>query len=94
MGGAGSHPWLYGAIGGAQFGLALFILIRFGILPLTVGVFVSEILLAVPLTPDFSSWHAGSSLVALAAVLGLTAYAFYTATAGRQLFKEGFLDAA
>jgi hypothetical protein len=94
VGGARSHPWLYGSISGVQFGLAIFILIRFGILPMMVGVFVSETLLAVPLIVDVSNWHAGSTLVALAGVLGLTAYAFHTATAGRQLLKEGFLDAA
>jgi hypothetical protein len=91
--GAPGNPWLRASISAVQFGLAIFILIRFGILPMMVGVFVSEILLAVPLSTDFTSWHAGSTLVSLAGVLGVTAYAFHTATAGRQLFKEGLLDA-
>ncbi len=45
-----------------------------------------------PLTADFSAWYAGSSLFAIASVLALTAYASYTALAGRPLFKAGFLD--
>jgi hypothetical protein len=92
--GARGNSWVLASISAVQFGLAIFILIRFGILPMMVGVFVSEALLAVPLIMDVSRWYAGSSLFALAGVLGLTAYAFHTATAGRQLLKESFLDTA
>jgi predicted Ser/Thr protein kinase len=72
--------------------LTIFILIRFGVLALIVGFFVDYTLLAFPLTADLSTWYAGSSLFAIASVLALTAYALYTALAGRPLFKAGFLD--
>ena len=72
--------------------LLVFILTRFGVLALIVAFSVSAILGDFPLTADFSTWYAGSSLFAIASVLALTAYALYTALAGRPLFKAGFLD--
>ena len=88
-----NHPLIAAGIGTIQFGLAIFILIRFGVLPMIVGIFVSSILPEFPLTTDFSTWYVASTLFALATVLALTAYAFHTAVAGRPLFKEGFLEA-
>ena len=72
--------------------LLVFILIRFGILALMAGFFVFQILRTFPVTADFSAWYAGSSLFAIGSVLALTAYALYTALAGRPLFKAGILD--
>ncbi len=72
--------------------LLVFILTRFGVLALIVAFSVSWTLQDFPLTADFSTWYAGSSLFAIASVLALTAYASYTALAGRPLFKTGFLD--
>jgi serine/threonine-protein kinase len=71
--------------------LLVFILTRFGALALIVAFAVSG-LARFPLTADLTAWYAGSSLFAMASVLALTAYALYTALAGRPLFKAGFLD--
>ena len=73
-------------------GIAVFTLIRFGVLSYAVGASVSNVILLFPLSADFSTWYAGSAIFALAAVLALTAYAFHTALAGRPLFTAGFLD--
>jgi hypothetical protein len=54
--------------------------------------FVLQTLLFFPRTADFSAWYAGSSIFAIASVLALSAYALYTALAGRPLFKAGFLE--
>ena len=70
----------------------VFVLIRFGVLPMMAAFFVSRILVPFPLTADLSAWYAGSSLFAIAAVLALTGYALYTALAGRPLLKTAFLD--
>jgi len=72
--------------------LLVFILTRFGVLALLVAFSVSTALQDFPLTADLSTWYAGSSLFAIASVLALTAYALYTALAGRPLFRAGFLD--
>ncbi len=75
-----------------MFGLSLFILIRFGLMPGVVGLFVNFLLDSSPLTTNFSAWYAGAAIAALAVVLGLAAYAFHTALAGRPLFQEDFLE--
>ena len=72
--------------------LLVFVLTRFGILTLIVTFSVADTLGSFPLTVDLSTWYAGSSLFAFASVLTLTAYALYTALAGRPLFKAEFLD--
>jgi hypothetical protein len=72
--------------------LAVFALIRFGVLALLSGIFVLLTLRAFPLTADFSAWYAGSSLFAIGSIFALTAYALHTALAGRPLFKAGFLE--
>jgi hypothetical protein len=72
--------------------LTVIILIRFGVFALMAAFFACQTLLFFPLTADFSTWYAGSSQFAIAAVLALSAYALYTALAGRPLFKAGFLD--
>jgi serine/threonine protein kinase len=72
--------------------LLVFILTRLGVLALVVAFSVAATLGNFPLTVDLSTWYAGSSLFAIASVLALTAYALYTALAGRPLFKAGFLD--
>lgn len=72
--------------------LAVFALIRFGVLALMSGIIVVLTLGAFLFAADFSAWYAGSSLFAIGSVLALTAYALYTALAGRPLFKTGFLE--
>jgi hypothetical protein len=72
--------------------LAVFALIRFGVLALMSGIVVLLTLGAFLLAADFSTWYAGGSLFAIGSVLALTAYASYTALAGRPLFKAGFLE--
>jgi len=94
---------IFGSIGFGRLGLfdwitvplyavlLVFVLIRFGVLALIVA-FTVAALSHFSLTADFSTWYAGSSLFAIAFVLVLTAYASYTALAGRRPFKAEFLD--
>ena len=69
-----------------------FILIRFGVMALMAAIFVWQVLLFFPLTTDLTTWYASSSLFAIASILALTAYAGYTALAGRPLLQAGFLE--
>jgi hypothetical protein len=66
--------------------LLVFVPMRFGLSALIVAFSVAGTLGNFPLTADFSTWYAGSSISALASVLAPTAYALYTALAGRPLF--------
>lgn len=72
--------------------LSVFTLLRFGILALAVVNACSSILVAFPLTLDFSRWYAGRTLFALAAILGMTAFGFRTALGNRPVFGTPLED--
>ena len=72
--------------------LVLFILIRFGILPLVAMFYVVALTNGIPITSDLSAWYAGGTVLSTVMILALAAYAFHIARAGRPLFKEGFLE--
>jgi serine/threonine-protein kinase len=87
---------LGGVIGAIYFGSAAFVIVRFGgLLAFVVGNFVQSLLFDVIPTLDSSAWYTGSNVFILAVVVGLTIWAFYTATGGR-LFapqRRGWSDA-
>jgi serine/threonine-protein kinase len=91
---ASPQPLIAGSEAVLQFGLAIFILSRFGILPMVVGIFVSTALPAFPLTTTIGTWYAASTLFAFGSLVTLTAYALYTAIDRRPLVGEGFLERA
>ena len=64
-----------------------FLLLRFGIVPLIVGVVVADCLLNAPLTLNFSSWYISESLFVLAATFAIAFYGFRCAVAGKSLFE-------
>jgi serine/threonine-protein kinase len=72
--------------------LVLFILIRFGILPLMAMFYVVALTNGFPITTDLSAWYAGGTVLSTVMILALAAYAFHIARAGRPLFKESFLE--
>jgi serine/threonine-protein kinase len=88
----GNSPLFNGGIAFLQFLAVLVILMRFGLLPMMVGILVSSILPGFAMTADFSTWYSGSTMFAIGIVLALTAYAFHTARAGRALVSEGALE--
>ncbi len=67
------------------------VLIRYGIVPYTIGFFVVQILQELPITRHLSAWYAPSGVFAIAVVAGLAIYGFRTTLEGRPLFK-GLLD--
>ncbi|HMZ23083.1 MAG TPA: hypothetical protein PLD20_34485, partial [Blastocatellia bacterium] len=70
--------------------LFIVVMLRFGLLALASGTFVSA-QLRVPLT-DFSAWYGGSALVMIAVVLVLTVYAFHTSLGGQKVFAGKLLE--
>jgi serine/threonine-protein kinase len=44
-----------------------------------------------PLTTNFSLWYSSSAIFALAILVGLAVYGFYTSLAGQPIFREGIL---
>ena len=87
-----NHPVISAALNLVPAALVIFITIRFGLLAMIASFFTTTMLIQFPVTTDFSTWYAGSTIFAFAVVLALTVFAFHTAVAGRPLFKAGFLE--
>jgi hypothetical protein len=63
------------------------LLLRYGIVPLIVGMLTADCLLNSPLTLNFSSWYITTSLFALAVIFAIAFYGFRCAVAGKPLFE-------
>src|SRR5580693_1595558 len=70
----------------------LFVLKRFGLLVLIVGLVVQNILLVFPTTTRFSQWYAVPALVGLMAIAALAVYGFRSTRAGKPLFGAGLFE--
>jgi Protein kinase domain len=71
------------------FGLAVFCLIRFGLLTLITNFVFYYVLGNYPLTTQGSAWYAGISLAAILLMAAIAFYAFYTSLGGRPVFGGG-----
>jgi len=85
---ATASPVLTALFSAVSTGLLVFTMLRFGLVALIASFFVFEFLLMFPITADFSSWYAGTSLFAVLSVALLAAFAFHSSLAGRPLFGE------
>jgi serine/threonine-protein kinase len=68
--------------------LACVFVTRVGFLVVCVGFFVQRLLLAFPLTFDFTAWYSTGALLALSVTTGLAVYGFYFSLAGRRLVRD------
>jgi len=71
--------------------VVVWLLIRFGVLPLLAAQVPSAVT-SYPITSDFSAWHGGIALFALGTVVVVALWSFRVALGGRALFKDEFLD--
>jgi serine/threonine-protein kinase len=67
--------------------ILVLIVLRFGLVPVAVGVFTVDMIANVPLTADFSVWYAGTSLLALLSVVALAGWGFYHSLGGERVWK-------
>ncbi len=81
------HPWIDGSAWALLYGVAALVAFRFGFVALSVGLFVTDTLLNVPLTVDLSVWYASSSLLPVLSVVALAVWGFYNALAGQKLWQ-------
>lgn len=89
---ADDYPLAEGGIAVATATLALWTLIRCGVLPMVLAVFVSSVLPNTPLTWDLSVWYAGTVVFSILLVIAIALYSAYTALAGRPLFSGSLLE--
>ena len=86
------HPLLHAAFQVVLWGMALLILIRFGLLPVMVALCMNNLLEVSPLTTHLSAWYAGSTIFAFSVIVALAIFGFYTSTRGKPLFGGISLD--
>ena len=87
-----TQPAIFVGFAAILLGSGLWILLRFGVLPMAVGVFVTSVINLFPMTSDFSAWYAGATIIAFATVLVLAAWSFRVALAGRKLWKAELFE--
>lgn len=68
-----------------------FVLFRFGLLSILLGVSIADLLRQMPLTLDLSSWYAAPSLLTLGVVLGIALWALRACLAGRRIVRDPIL---
>jgi serine/threonine-protein kinase len=81
-------PWLGALLGFLYFGSSAVVILRWGLLPFTIGVFVMSLLFDLPATFDTSAWFFGNMVFLLAILVALTVWGFYTSVGGRSWSAE------
>jgi len=79
---SGENPYLVLGSAWIVASMYLLILFRFGLLATVIAEFLTDLCLSFPMTLDFSSWYAGSTVVVLVAVAGMAFYGFSVALEG------------
>jgi hypothetical protein len=69
------------------YAIAVFIVFRFGLIPLAFAIFTINMLANVPLTADFSAWYMPASVLALLSVAAIAAWGFYHSLGGEPLWR-------
>ena len=72
--------------------LAVFVMIRFGLLALVTNFVVFNILQNFPLTTQGSVWYSGINLAGILLIAAITFYGFYTSLGGRSAFGGAVLE--
>ena len=89
----GNHHWIYVAPATiAVYGIAAYMILRFGFITLAVGIFTADLVGGLPLTSDLSSFYIGAPAFVFGLVLAMALWGCYTALAGQKLVKEGLFD--
>jgi hypothetical protein len=77
---SGNTPHAVNAlIGVLYYGSAALVIVRWGLLPLAVGTFVSSLLFDIVITSDTSAWYLGNNFVTVMTVAGLALWGFWKA---------------
>jgi serine/threonine protein kinase len=69
------------------FAVLVLIVFRFGLVPLAIGAFTTDMIANVPFTADSSAWYMGPTVMALLSVIAIAAWGFYFSLGGQQVWK-------
>jgi serine/threonine-protein kinase len=85
---AADHPLFFLPFVAIQFGLFIFIFLRFGIIAIMLASFIQDLMTLHPMTLDLSRWYAASSILVLVVVTALAAHGVRAALGGRPLIRD------
>jgi len=85
---SGIDPWIGVAVGLLLWAVPCFVLLRFGLLTTTVGLFVIFLVGNLPLSGRLDHWTAGPTYLVMGTVASLAVLGFRSALAGRSLLGE------
>jgi hypothetical protein len=74
------------------YGIAAFVVLRFGFIALAVGIFTVDLLANLPLTTDLSSWYIGNLIFVVLLIAAMAVWGCYSALAGQKLVKENLFE--
>lgn len=88
----GEYPvWTF--VASAAIWLSIYVVLRrFGLVAVTAGLVIQNILIVFPITSHFDRWYAPSSITGLGVIAAIAVIAFRIALAGQPLFSEDALD--
>lgn len=69
------------------YGIAVLIVIRFGLVPLAIAIFTINMMAGVPFSADLSTWYMTTSILALISLLVIAGWGFYHSLGGKPLWK-------
>ncbi len=69
------------------YAVAVLIVYRFGLVPLTCAIFTIDMLANVPFTADLSAWYMNASIFALLSVVALAGWGFYHSMGGAPVWS-------
>jgi serine/threonine-protein kinase len=76
--GLGAEPWLRAAISFVMMATYTLLLLRVGLVAAIVALYVSTLLIALPLTTSLGDWYSGPTVAAAVVVTAIALYAFRT----------------
>ena len=76
----------------AIYGVAAFVVLRFGFVALAVGIFTADLLGNIPITTDLSSWYVDNTLFIFALVAAMAIWGCYSGLAGQKLVKANLFE--
>jgi serine/threonine-protein kinase len=88
-----NHHWYLAAPAyAAVYGIAAFVVLRFGFVALAVGIFCVDLIGSVPITSDMSAFYIGAPAFVFLLVAALGVWGCYMALAGQKLVKGDLFE--
>jgi hypothetical protein len=86
----GGRPWISVVTNYGVLLMAALVVVRGGLVSLTVGLLVTNVLLSTPLSSDLSAWYFGNAVLFVGLTVALATWAFYISV-GNRVWKEDLL---